>query len=146
MSRIRVEFLMLQASGKAEPRLRVDVNGVRVSYRIEAGREVGNGWRCAEHFRGQECPHVCAVIEHLSPTVRVVRPKPPVTVVVKRRRPNPSRPGHDLVTVDCPCCGKEHTHGAPSGEAPGHRLADCVGKPRKGYVIVNREAGNNATK
>lgn len=50
------------------------------------------------------------------------------TVTIKRAVT--AREGHTLWIIDCPYCGREHTHGG----APGHRVAHCH----------NRSAGSSA--
>jgi hypothetical protein len=54
-------------------------------------------------------------------------------VVVKRTVH--AREGHTLWLIDCPYCGREHTHGG----APGHRVAHCGRRfdlDGLGYVIT----------
>jgi len=40
-----------------------------------------------------------------------------------------------VVVIDCPYCGKTHTHGCPNGKTVGHRIAHCSDSPDKGYFI-----------
>lgn len=48
------------------------------------------------------------------------------TVHPVRVTPNPSYPGAYLVTIQCPYCDREHTHGLPVGDATvGHRHSHC---------------------
>jgi hypothetical protein len=46
-----------------------------------------------------------------------------------------AREGHVLWLVDCPHCGKIHTHGG----VPGHRVAHCPEGRGVGYVLVPAE-------
>lgn len=50
----------------------------------------------------------------------------PVATVL-RVTPNASAPGFYIVTVQCPHCSREHTHGAPDHTGhDGHRVAHCA--------------------
>lgn len=62
-------------------------------------------------------------------------------VAVKRRYPNSQAPGYELAVIDCPYCGKEHTHGGRAGDVGGHRVSHCGPKhwDNPGYVIDDRE-------
>lgn len=42
------------------------------------------------------------------------------------------RAGVTTWTIDCPHCGREHTHGA----GPGHVVAHCRTGPNPGYVLT----------
>lgn len=70
------------------------------------------------------------------------RAMPRPYAVVTRTEPNRTHPGHYVVTIQCPYCGQEHSHGwAGPGTPGGHRAAHCTGPlaraicPR-GYVLV----------
>lgn len=53
--------------------------------------------------------------------------------------PNRSHPGAHVVTIQCPYCHREHSHGLPAGDtAAGHRLSHC-GRGN-GYMIAPAEA------
>lgn len=60
-----------------------------------------------------------------------------------RAAPNPTFPGALLVTVRCPLCGKEHTHGVPARDAVagayGHRISHCAGADSlsDGYCLTD---------
>lgn len=54
------------------------------------------------------------------------------TVTPLRTEVNPHYAGWLLVTIVCPHCEAEHTHGARAGEDIGHRTAHCYAG---GYVI-----------
>ena len=56
---------------------------------------------------------------------------------VVREEPNPSAPGHLLVWITCPYCGKEHQHGMSETEHEGHRGSHCASKESTaGYFIL----------
>ena len=45
-----------------------------------------------------------------------------------------------IVTVECPHCGRLHTHGWPledGDQSPGHRVSDCL--VGRGYYIATPE-------
>lgn len=42
----------------------------------------------------------------------------------------------ELWIIDCPFCGREHSHGA----SPGHRVSHCVEKDNPGYVLARPTA------
>jgi hypothetical protein len=53
------------------------------------------------------------------------------TVTVKRIEHDPDD-GITTWVIDCPHCGREHTHGAGAG----HRVAHCLGG--RGYYLTRR--------
>lgn len=60
-------------------------------------------------------------------------------VPIKRRTPSPDSTISDLIVIDCPYCGKEHTHGTlKSVKEPGLRRPHCYGleSRRPDYRIV----------
>ena len=69
----------------------------------------------------------------------------PVAYVISKL-PNPAHPGAHLLVVECPACGRPHTHGAPEGDTGpdyGHRAAHCLGGSHvapRGYYVRDRVA------
>jgi hypothetical protein len=72
-----------------------------------------------------------------------------LVVQVKRiaRYPGAGNRGEDVtvLTVDCPLCGWEHSHGGgPDGTNRGHRASDCGGRavvPDRGYILADAADG-----
>lgn len=61
------------------------------------------------------------------------------TVTPTSVRPNRSNPGAYIVTITCPYCHREHTHGLPVGDAEaGHRHSHCG--QGNGYFITAEKA------
>ncbi len=47
---------------------------------------------------------------------------------------------YEVGIVECPFCGKDHTHGNKTG----HRLAHCIEQTpesNEGYIIIAKETG-----
>jgi len=92
------------------------------------------------------CKHALHVLKaHLETTVPI-EPTIPVALVILET----SRRGSRFFRVArCPYCGKQHQHGVPAswqpGDAPGHRVADCMmaKRPGAGYELQLAPGGRS---
>ncbi|MGP5252663.1 hypothetical protein ACTXLT_09140 [Brachybacterium alimentarium] len=70
------------------------------------------------------------------------RSMPRPYAVATNAEPNRTYPGHYVVTVQCPYCPQQHTHGwTGPGDTGGHRAPDCADPlarqiNSRGYIVT----------
>ncbi len=53
--------------------------------------------------------------------------------------PNRDAPGHFIVSINCPLCGRRHQHGVTIWDKPHHRTSHCRGETGSYSFLFDQE-------